>query len=340
MEVDAALLAAHPTTFSFQKCIDMSASPTTSAPAVRTSDGDRSFGAPVRGLWVWWHLLSLDAPTVAVVWCWFFATAFGVSLPVTALVTLALGTWCVYVADRLLDGWRSADMTDLRDRHWFYLRHRRPFVIAWMAAAVPLAFLILFRVPPAVRSDDVTLCLIGIGYFLLIHNRAEKYPFSKELFVGLLFSIATAVPTWTRMHEQRGLLLIAVSIFGAACWLNCVAIQTWEDAEARGGHADGDFAEFGMHPLAGHQGKRPRPGLTCILGNHLAAFAIMIAALAVLLACLPVAKMLWPLLAAVATSCVIFLALIQRSTRFSALSLRILADGALLTPLMFLLYMH
>ena len=106
----------------------MSATPLTSAPAVRNPEVDQGLGTlSARRLWVWWHLLSLDAPTVAVVWCWFFAAAFRVSLPPTALVTLALGTWCVYVADRLLDGWRSVDMTDLRDRHWFYLRHRKPF---------------------------------------------------------------------------------------------------------------------------------------------------------------------------------------------------------------------
>ena len=172
-------------------------------------------------------------PTVAVVWCWFFAAAFRMSLPWTALITLALGTWCVYVADRLLDGWRSTDITSLRDRHWFYLRHRKAFVIAWIVAAIPLAYLIFFRVEAAVRTDDVVLCLIGTAYFLLIHNRPAKHRFSKEFFVGFLFSIATAMPTWTRLQEGRSLLLSAILIFGAVCWLNCVAIQTWEDAEAQ-----------------------------------------------------------------------------------------------------------
>ena len=166
IQIERCLACETPGIFSFPLRIDMSASPLTSSPVVRNPEvGRGSEALPIQRLWVWWHLLSLDAPTVAVVWCWFFAAAFGVSLPSTALVTLALGTWCVYVADRLLDGWRSVDMTDLRDRHWFYLRHRKPFVIAWIAAAAPLAYLILFRVQPAVRTDDIVLCLIGIGYF-------------------------------------------------------------------------------------------------------------------------------------------------------------------------------
>ena len=318
----------------------MSASPLTSAPAVRNPEIDQGLTAlSARRLWVWWHLLSLDAPTVAVVWCWFFAAAFGVSLPPTALVTLALGTWCVYVADRLLDGWRSVDMMDLRDRHWFYLRHRKPFVIAWIAAAMPLAYLILFRVQPAVRTDDIVLCFIGVGYFLLIHHRSESHRFSKELFVGFLFSIATAVPTWTRVQEGHGLLLAAICTFGAACWFNCVAIQTWEDAEARRDGVQNHFAAR-KGELRVQQHNAPRRALTDFLGNHLTAFAVVIGMLAFSLASFPAGRTVWPLFIAVAASSLVFLALIHHNVRLSALSLRVLADGALLTPLLFFLYVR
>jgi hypothetical protein len=288
---------------------------------------------------VWWHLLSLDAPTVAVVWCWFFAAAFRRSLPWTALITLALGTWCVYVADRLIDGWRSTDITTLRDRHWFYLRHRKSFVIAWIAAAIPLAYLIFFCVKAAVRTDDVILCLIGTAYFLLIHNRPEKYRFSKEFFVGFLFSIATAVPTWMRLQEGRGLLLSAILTFGAVCWLNCVAIQTWEDAEALRDDVPDPF--FQNHSDASDgQLSATRPSvLTTFLGNHLTVFAVTIGALAFSLACIPGARAVWPLFASVALSSILFVTLIRHARRFSALSLRILADGALLTPLIFFLHL-
>jgi hypothetical protein len=50
-----------------------------------------------------WHLMSLDAPTVAVIWSLSFAWAAGVHLPRWIPVLLALGTWAVYVGDRLLD---------------------------------------------------------------------------------------------------------------------------------------------------------------------------------------------------------------------------------------------
>ena len=315
----------------------MAASPTTSARSVPSSDAVQAPHArPTRSPWVWWHLLSFDAPTVAVVWCWFFAAAFGLNLPSTSLFTLALGTWCVYVGDRLLDGWRSRDTFALRDRHWFYLRHRKPFVVAWIAAAAPLAYLIFVRVPPAVRNDDIVLCLIGCAYFLLIHGRTSigspLRQFPKEFAVGFLFSIATAVPTWTRLDEGRGLFLCAVLTFGAACWLNCVAIQTWEDAEALRDGQDSLFSETSHAPS-----KTGSRGSTEFLGAHLTAFAMAVGAVALLLACITARSPHWPLFAAVALSSLLFLALIRQAERFSALSLRILADGALLTPLIFFL---
>lgn len=295
--------------------------------------------SPPRAPWVWWHLLSLDAPTVAALWCWFFAYAARVHLRGVALPTLALGTWCVYVADRLLDGWRARETARLRDRHWFYLRHRRLFTVAWMAAAVPLGYLILARVQRGVRADDLALGLIGAVYFLLIHAgqgsrgtepwmQPSKLPrateedlarwFPKEMAVGFLFAIATAVPTWARISADRGALLAAVFAFGCLCWLNCVAIQVWEDAHAASARS------------------RP-PRLTAFLGRHLRRFSMAVGALGLTLAGVTAHTPWWPVFAAVLLSAALFLGLARASERWSALSLRIAADAALLTPLLFLL---
>jgi hypothetical protein len=291
--------------------------------------------------WVWWHLLSLDAPTVAVVWCWFFGAVFGLHYSSTTLSTLALGTWCVYVADRLLDGWRSTDIAALRDRHWFYLRNRKPFLIAWCIAAMPLAYLIFFRAQPAVRTDDIVLCLIGIAYFLFVHGSSTgKSPLlvnasrwiSKELAVGFLFAIATAVPAWARLNGGRNVLLAAAFVFGAACWLNCVAIQTWEDEEA-----SHELVHTILSSAPRVQRGDTSRSVTQFLGTYRTAFAVAVGLLGILFAIKTMNGSAYPLFASVAISAVIFLALAHNSNRFSALSLRIAADAALLTPLLFLL---
>lgn len=80
--------------------------------------------APVR----LWHLLSLDAPTVAAAWSLGFAKAAGVRLPAWVPLLLALVTWVVYIGDRLLDArtaLRTEQVHQLRQRHLFHWQHRR-----------------------------------------------------------------------------------------------------------------------------------------------------------------------------------------------------------------------
>lgn len=314
-----------------------SASASTVAAAIAGPTAMRRQG---RAPWVWWHLLSLDAPTVAVLWCWFFAANFGIAFRWMVLPTLALGTWCVYVADRLLDGLLPAHTGLLRDRHWFYLRHRVFFTAAWLLAAAPLAYLILLRVQPSVRNDDILLGLTGATYFLLIHGCRQGAArwFPKEMAVGFLFAIATAVPAWARVAmEQRAILAVAVAAFGAACWLNCVAIQSWEDAEA---------AQEVAHQIlaAKRRSNGPRvgaftqnAGITQFLGKHLVGFAALLGTGSICLAWAAAHTPVWPILVCVALSSGLFLVLIAHRNRCSVLTLRIAADAALLTPLLFLL---
>ena len=50
-----------------------------------------------------WHLLSLDAPTVAALWTWFIASANHIRLPLSSALAMALAVWMLYAADRLMD---------------------------------------------------------------------------------------------------------------------------------------------------------------------------------------------------------------------------------------------
>ena len=77
-----------------------------------------------------WHLLSLDAPTVAVIWALLLARVAGVRPAPAGLSVLGVGTWLVYVADRTLDGLAGRETTRLRERHLFYARRRRVMLLA------------------------------------------------------------------------------------------------------------------------------------------------------------------------------------------------------------------
>ncbi|HET9088619.1 MAG TPA: hypothetical protein VFN53_13960 [Acidobacteriaceae bacterium] len=283
----------------------------------------------------------MDAPTVAVLWCWFFAAAFGITFRWMVLPTLALGTWCVYIGDRLLDGLLSAETMVLRDRHWFYVRHRTFFTIAWIGAAIPLTYLILFKVQRAVRNDDILLGVIGASYFLVVHGfrRGPGRWLPKELAVGFLFAIATAVPAWARTGAgaDHGLLGAAVLAFGAVCWLNCVCIQVWEDAEAEQELTHEILATGSYGGRSPARSDRTSSGLPPWPGQHLTKFAIILAAASLSGAGLTGKTPACPLFLSVALSSFLFVLLIRWRANFSVLTLRIAADAALLTPVLFLL---
>lgn len=279
--------------------------------------GQRAF-APVEApaLLRWWHLASLDAPTVAVIWTLSFARTAGVHLPLWALVLSALGTWCVYVGDRILDARRALRLGRLdllRERHFFHWRHRRVLAPLSGFAAIASAAIIFSQMPAAVREHDSVLALAALAYFSGVHAPGSRKlrwlsrVWSKEFVVGVLFTAGCALPTLTRLRmqpENRAgvvVLLLAMSFYAALGWLNCTAIEHWEADEGRG-----------IAWLAGLIGAG-----AVLLALACAAFDLRVAALC----------------AACAGSALLLAVLDRQSGRLTPLALRCAADLVLLTPL-------
>ncbi len=288
--------------------------PATLASSSCTQSRDLANNSPL----LWWHLLSLDAPTIAGLWCWSFAHAFGISLPWFGVVTLCLGTWCVYVADRLLDGWDRKLNVALRERHLFYSRHRRIFLSALVTASLPLAYFILMRVSAPIRRDDLMLGILGSLYFATIRTSVAQKWIPKEIVVGALFAVATVLPCWTRWSLPHLWILVCAIIFAVLCCWNCIAIQVWEDArtEDRNGIAPHPFTDWA--------------------GRHLDIFAIGLTILPVAMAILAPTTGIQMLLASCSLSGILFLLLNEHGTELQARTLRIGADIALLTPLVWI----
>jgi hypothetical protein len=187
-----------------------------------------------------WHLASLDAPTVALVWSLAFAWVARIRLPLWVPILLALAVWAAYIADRLLDARAallSQNLHRLRDRHLFHWRHRRillPLAIASAAAAAAIVFTLM---PPINRERNSILAAASLVYLTRVHTGRKQSPFlSKELLVGLLFTAGCALPALTRISAHAGAptlillapLLIPVGFFALLAWLNCHAIDRWE----------------------------------------------------------------------------------------------------------------
>lgn len=193
---------------------------------------------------VLWHLASLDAPTVAVVWALGFAWAAGVRLAAWVPPLLALTVWAVYVFDRLLDAraaLRAAEMGRLRERHFFHWRHRRILLPLGVVAACGAGVLILVFMPMAARARDSVLAATSLAYFARVHAGHRSRPFlsvllTKELLVGVLFTAGCALPALGALrtaHVALWPVACAVAFFAPLAWLNCHAIDRWESRMER-----------------------------------------------------------------------------------------------------------
>ena len=194
----------------------------------------------------YWHLASLDAPTVAVVWSLAFAWAAHVVLPLWIPILLALAAWAAYVTDRLLDArtaLRAANFNGLRERHRFHHRHRRWLVPLAIAAACACGCIVFTLMPAPARERNSVLAAAALAYFTRVHSNrglpSRWSPgflpvFKKELLVGLLFTTACALPTLSRA-SATSLNLIPLSaaacVFALLAWLNCHAIDRWENLD-------------------------------------------------------------------------------------------------------------
>ncbi len=288
--------------------------------------------APRTSLWPLiielWHLLSLDAPTVAALWSWFFARAMRIHLPWHAPLLLALGTWLVYVADRILDGTRADPLTPLRERHCFHARHRKGFLTAAVAVASALLWLIVVRMSASARYEDTILFAAALLYLVLVHKPRlggiEWLP--KELVVGVVFAAATAVPAWSRLNYGRAALFPAVVIFAVLCWLNCVAIERWENLSPTGKLQSPDAHSTTLWTAEHFQ-------------MVASAFSLLLGILVVALvfgSSSPDLRKTVPVYLAALAAALILLLIDRQRDNFLTQHLRIAADLALLTPLLFL----
>jgi hypothetical protein len=293
--------------------------PIATAPSQHIGSANLAKGA--ERLLVLWHLTSLDAPTVAVVWSLTFAWSAGVHLQPWIPVLQALGVWAIYIADRLLDALRSfrhGNVDQLRERHFFHWQHRRMFLPVAIVAACVCALMIFSFMPLAARERNSLLAAAAFLYFARVHTaEPEKKPFlrfasplfSKEFLVGVLFTTGCALPALAHAAAlQKSLwpLLLQVAVFMLLAWLNCHAIDRWES------------------------NRSARPSITL--------FSVACVAACLLAWLIPVSQPRAAALLAAGALSALILALLDRVRNHLAPStLRAAADLALLTPAVLLL---
>lgn len=264
-----------------------------------------------------WHLASLDAPTVAVVWSLAFAWTVSVRLPAWTPLLLALMAWFVYVGDRLLDAHtalRVPEQHSLRERHYFHWRHRHVLVPLAAIAALAAARIIFVNMPRGALTPNSVLGAATFAYFSGVHAR-RKLPqvVNKEFLVGVIFTASCVLPALLQLNAAHasarrvGAFAVLGIYFAALAWLNCHAIAKWESHSAeRMQHAAVDTLGC-LHAAAG-----------IVLAGFLAADHPRISLM----------------LAAGAASTLLLVLLDRKRERLTPLALRAAADLVLLTPIL------
>lgn len=264
-----------------------------------------------------WHLLSLDAPTVAMLWTWFLARTTHIGLPRTAVLAMGTAVWMLYAADRLLDSRaipHAPARPELEARHYFHRNHQRAFRRGILAASTVLALLLPRLSPQSVRLYLVLGTLL-FGYFVLIHATAapNSHRLPKEIAVGVFFSAAIFIPTVAGDPSLRPALVPGAVLFATLCSLNCLFIYRWEHS-------------------ATHPATHPATSIALRFLPLLARIAALIGlVLALMDRSLP-----WPVPAACTLASILLLLLHRHRHRLAPTTLRAAADLCLLTPLLLL----
>lgn len=266
--------------------------------------------------WLIPNLLSLDAPLVAVAWLYMFSKTWRVDyLPWVAYISLGLVVWVISATDRLLDASMHDGSSKLEARHEFHRKHQRIF--RWLAviAGVTAIALVISGLPVSIYSYSIIGGIMVAGFFTLSifsPSPENEAPYAKNILAGLAFAYGTAFIAHAYSGSEMMLIFRSPELisFAVLCILNISAIDLWEHANRS---SDPEIK-------AGDELALTLP-LT-LLGAASLVFAVKAEEYTTR-----------PFFYAVLTSAALLQILNRSRSRFQMDALRVLADVALLAPL-------
>lgn len=269
--------------------------------------------------WLYPNLLSLDAPLVAVAWLYVFAKTWRLGYhPWEAYAALGLAVWVIYAVDRLLDASiLGSSPGKMEARHRFHLKHRKFFRAGVALASLVALALVLTRMPRAIFQHLLLGGVMVAGFFglsMLSSQEGDDVPHAKNILAGITFAFGTAMTAHLYRYEY-GLYDMFASrefvCFAVLCVLNISAIDLWEHAARSADLEIKASDELSLTlPLT-------------LLGGASLAFALLDEEMTTR-----------PFFYAILTGAALLYVLNRNRSRFSMDALRVLADAALLVPVL------
>lgn len=180
--------------------------------------------------WQWPTVLSLDAPAVVLAWQWLVARTLGFPLGERHALVLGASTWLAYSADRWIEGWRLAPDVVQTARHHFYQRHRVAIAVLWVAVLLLDLVTALTLLTPRELAAGAVL-LVAVTLYLLSHQLAHRHlrwRVPKEIVVTLILVAGVGLFGFADEPVAAESLVVALVAVALVFFCNLALIATWE----------------------------------------------------------------------------------------------------------------
>lgn len=270
--------------------------------------------------WQWPTVLSIDAPVVSVLWQALLARVGGMVLGWPPVFVLGTSVWLAYVADRWIEGWRLTAAQVQTPRHRFYQTFRWPVAVVWLTAFTADVWIAFTALTPFDIVAGFAL-LAAVAAYLLSHQLVHRYHprrLPKELVIAGL--LTGGIGVFLLRAPGRADLVTPLGLFALLCFANCALISVWER------HVDRAHGQTSLGVGADDHAPaiRQLPWLILVLALISATAASGVARVATLCA---------------AASAVLLATVDWAEGSIGRQSARVLADIALMTPAVPLLWM-
>ena len=269
--------------------------------------------------WQWPTVLSLDAPAISIVWLALLARSLRVDLRWEATLVLGASVWLAYAADRSIEGWRLPREDVRTPRHAFYQRWRWPVSVVWVAVFACDLTVAVTQLPAAQLLAGGGLTA-AVAAYLVSHqfvHRERRWRVPKEICIAGLLASGPAVFLIDAVRVSA--IAVPLALFAAVCFVNCALISSWE-REVDRMHRQSSLA---LEPR--HASWIPwTPWILALAGVSLAMSAGAASR---------------PIAACAAASAIVMAMIDRLEPRVGWPLARVLADGALFTPLVALCFL-
>jgi len=196
-----------------------------------------------RPWWLYFNLLGLDAPVIAVVWLFLFAQTWRVNYhPWEAYAALGLSVWAIRIMAKLLSSAMAGD------EEAFTMRHRKTLRNVAVIAGISSLILTVLNFPLSGYNYFLIGAVLVTAYFALalFSPSDDKEPvYAKHLMAGGAFAYGTALMAHAYLPSltiQDMVLSREFICFAVLCLLASSATDLWtqsgkvEDKEIKAAH--------------------------------------------------------------------------------------------------------